>query len=137
VEIDLKLPIDGDSYLRRQCPRCEREFKWKHSEDDESATDTALRTEVFCPYCGQLSSTDQCWTNAQVEAAQAAGGTEMLRELENAGFRVSINPPPPPLVEPNDMEAIAPPCHPEEPFKIETDWSEPVHCLACGSAFVV
>lgn len=137
MEISLKLPVDSDGYLRRQCPRCEREFKWKHGPDDGSDTSTPPRTEVFCPYCGQMSSTDQCWTNAQVEAMQGAGGSEMLRELENAGFRVSMNPPPPPLVELNDMEAVAPPCHPEEPIKIEEHWSEPIHCLVCGSAFVV
>jgi uncharacterized Zn-finger protein len=132
MELRLELPLDSDGFLRRQCPHCEREFKWKHEE-----ADVPDRTDVFCPYCGTQSSTDQCWTNAQVEAMQAAAGQEMLLGLKGSGFDVTIKPPPPPLVEPDDMDPVASPCHPTEPVKVQESWTDPIHCLVCGSEFVV
>jgi hypothetical protein len=43
--------------------------------------------------------------------------------------------PPIPLVEPNDMEMVASPCHGFEPVKVREDWTEPLHSLVCGAAF--
>jgi hypothetical protein len=37
-------------------------------------------------------------------------------------------------IEPNDMERVEFDCHPEEPVKVLDGWSEPVHCIVCGSA---
>jgi len=45
--------------------------------------------------------------------------------------------PPDPLVEPNDMVAVASPCHPWEPIKVTEDWQESIHCLVCGTEFRV
>jgi hypothetical protein len=33
VSIPMSLPLDGDGFLRRECPKCERQFKWLHRED--------------------------------------------------------------------------------------------------------
>ena len=38
--IEMSLPLDSDGFLRRQCPACEREFKWLHAES-EGATEAA------------------------------------------------------------------------------------------------
>lgn len=132
MELRLSLPLDSDGYLRRQCPQCEREFKWLHDEDDVPA-----RSEVFCPYCGGLLPVDQCWTKSQVEAMQAAAGQEMLSSLRGSGFEVTIDPPPPPLIETDDMDAVASPCHQTEPVKVYESWELPIHCLVCGAKFVV
>jgi len=39
----------------------------------------------------------------------------------------------PPLTEPDDMRRIDFACHPAEPVKVLESWSEPPHCLVCGS----
>jgi hypothetical protein len=44
---------------------------------------------------------------------------------------------PDPLVEPDDMAMVAPPCHPWEPVKVPEDASMPIHCVLCGQAFTV
>lgn len=41
------------------------------------------------------------------------------------------------LVEPNDMQIIAPPCHPYEPVKVPDSLAGPFHCLICGQKFAV
>jgi hypothetical protein len=33
VQLSMSLPLDGDGFLRRECPTCEREFKWLPSPD--------------------------------------------------------------------------------------------------------
>jgi len=96
-----------------------------------------LPLELYCPYCGVPSPIDQLWTNAQVETFQAVAGIQMLDDLKRRGFAVSINPPPPPLLEPNDMNAVASPCHEEDPVKISEYWEGPIHCPICGKAFTV
>ena len=30
MEIEIALPLDNDGFLRRECPSCERQFKWFH-----------------------------------------------------------------------------------------------------------
>lgn len=50
----------------------------------------------------------------------------------------SLDPLPPiPLVEPSDMQEVQSPCHFWEPVKIADDWQEPIHCLVCGTKYVV
>ena len=137
MEIPIEIPVDDEGYVRRQCPQCEREFKLIYQSGDNSASDVESPLELYCPYCGLSSPTDQFWTNAQVETFQAVAGKYMLDDLKQRGFAVSINPPPPPLAEPNDMNAVASPCHAEEPVKIYEYWDQPIHCPMCGSAFVV
>ena len=38
IEIPVTMPLDGDGFLRRECPTCEEEFKWyAHEEGDADA----------------------------------------------------------------------------------------------------
>lgn len=58
IRIPVSLPPpDSDGFLRRECPSCEREFKWfSHNEGDPNAEPA---TQYFCPLCtlARLAST--------------------------------------------------------------------------------
>jgi len=136
MEGRVEIPRDDAGYIRRQCPRCERAFKLLYQGDSEAATQTQV-LELYCPYCGIPSPSDQFWTNEQVETFQAAAGKLMLDDLKRRGFQVSVNPPPPPLYEPNDMTAVASPCHADEPVKIIDIWEAAIHCPVCGQGFTI
>lgn len=44
----MSVPLDSEGFLRRECPTCEREFKWKPAGEDEEAT-PAPEGGYFCP----------------------------------------------------------------------------------------
>ena len=88
TEIKISIPLDENSFLRRECPNCKSEFKIQISEDEltqqtQSLVDNYLsekedlseddiledEREFFCPYCGQSSSSDSWWTQAQLDYA--------------------------------------------------------------------
>jgi len=154
MEIPFELPLDNDGYLRRQCPRCERAFKW-HPDDDVRPSDEPSEPVAYhCPYCGEVSPDDQWWTDEQVDFAQGLASMEAMRLVEqqlrptaekinrSSGFikmelqTPTVNPPAP-LFETDDMIAVEPPCHPEEPIKVSEEWDEELHCLVCGKVFVL
>jgi hypothetical protein len=109
--------------------------------------------EYHCPYCGEAAGLDQWYTTEQIETIQAAATgialpklraqlEEALAPLNQSGLIqanvTSHRPsPPPPLFEADDMVAVASPCHPYEPVKVDDSWDEPLHCLVCGSAYLV
>ena len=38
IRVPVSLPLDSDGFLRRECPTCEREYKWfSHQEGDPNA----------------------------------------------------------------------------------------------------
>jgi hypothetical protein len=45
--------------------------------------------------------------------------------------------PPSALHKPSDMTIVVSPCHPWEPIKVADEWTDPVHCLACGAPFAI
>lgn len=153
LEIPFELPLDEHGYLRRQCPRCERLFKW-HPDPVDDNREIESPVVYYCPYCGEPSPVDQWWTNEQVDHAQALAANEAMKLVEKH-LRPSVDKvnrsggmlrmdldvphgnPPAPLFEPDDMVAVEPPCHPEEPVKIIEDWDRLVHCLVCGKPFTV
>lgn len=57
--------------------------------------------------------------------------------MVSASLDVPYGTPPRPLIEPDDMTAVASPCHPYEPVKVLDDWDQPLHCLVCGEPYVV
>jgi hypothetical protein len=150
---DIELPLDNLGFLRRECPNCERQFKWHHGPTDGMPEDAPNPDEYHCPYCGVPAALDQWWTKEQVEAIQTTALREATPELEQM-LRDALKPlnksgviradvksepinPPPPLFEPEDMVAVASPCHPYEPVKISEDWRDPLYCLVCGEAFTL
>jgi hypothetical protein len=152
-EFGVSLPLDGDGFLRRECPTCEREFKWLHSEAegaDDDAEPDVLAGGYFCPYCAVQSPDGSWWTKPQLELVEAVAAREVLGpELERLGrsadkvgrssgglieARVKGELPeePEPLQEEDDMRRVGFSCHPSEPVKVLDNWEKPVHCLLCG-----
>jgi hypothetical protein len=152
VEISVSMPLDEDGFLRRECPTCERQFKWFHGQAEDRPDEFVDPENYFCPYCGVPSGADTWWTAQQLEYVQAEAAGPLLRELtdelqrslgpssRHGFFSLSVEPgeapePPMPLLELNDLMIVAPPCHPFEPLKVLDDWAESLHCLMCGERF--
>ncbi len=149
ISIPVSLPLDTDQFLRRECPTCERQFKWfSHAEGDSDAQPV---NQYFCPLCGVPAGTDEWWTPDQLEYARGAAGPEIDRFVQesvsdtfkgikglsfkgNSDFTLGIDTPDP-LIEPDDMVIVEPPCHPNEPVKVPEDSTEHIHCLVCGESF--
>lgn len=146
VKTSMTVPLDSDGFLRRECPTCEREFKWLPSEGETegSTPDTA---GYYCPYCG-VQAREGWLTKAQIELARATVVQEFVdpilddfsRKLQSSSsgiFKVTASrdrsPEPPKLSEPDDMRRVDFSCHPTEPIKALDGWTGPVHCLICGT----
>lgn len=151
MEIPIELPLDADGFLRRECPHCEREFKWHHGPTDATPPDLTTPAIYWCPLCGESAPLDQWWTKPQVEYQQDAVAGP-LHDFVVDELRAAIKPArndflrfevetgerpdaPDPLVEPDDMVLIEPPCHPFEPVKVPEDAKAPFFCLLCGAAY--
>jgi hypothetical protein len=151
VTLGMSVPLDYDGFLRRECPTCEREFKWFPSSDNDDADPTPPPDGgYFCPYCAIQAPDGQWHTKAQVELAENMVATQvvgpMLKDFSrhvnsidrrSGGFlSVSAKYDAPdemePLTEADDMKRVDFACHPGEPVKVLDDWDEPVHCLVCG-----
>src|SRR5690348_14454262 len=134
MRIPVSLPLDSGGYLRRECPQCAREFKWHHGPIAGVPDQTEQPEVYYCPYCGEPAALDQWYTKQQIETIRSAAIAAILpkvhRELEEAvsdlngtGFveatvKSNTSGVPPPLIEGDDMQAVASPCHPYEPVKI-------------------
>jgi hypothetical protein len=141
ISLSMSVPLDSDGFLRRECPTCEREFKWIHTPPNESAGPAAPVADggYFCPYCGVQAPTNAWLTKAQVALAQNAVAAEAVAPLledfsrslgrigRSSGGTVSAkaryNPPEKmdPLTEGDDMKRVDFSCHPAEPVKILDD----------------
>jgi hypothetical protein len=134
VSIAVSIPLDSDGFLRRECPTCEREFKWWVSKDDEASTQPEA-AGYCCPYCAIQAAVDTWHTQAQVDYIEAIGRREVVDPLlKKAGFDIggNVSAQPPELKEDDDMTRVDFACHPEEPVKVLDGWAKPVHCLICG-----
>lgn len=150
--VGMSVSLDSDGFLRRECPTCEREFKWLPSSDDDDAEVTMPPDGgYYCPYCAIQAPDGEWFTTAQVELAQNIVATKVVgpmlknfsRDLNSTGRRsdgflsASAKYDAPdemePLSEVDDMKRVDFRCHPGEPVKVLEDWDEPVHCLVCGA----
>lgn len=146
----ISLPLDDDGFLRRECPTCEREFKWHHGPSDDEPTDAVDPSIYYCPLCGNPAKVDSWWTQEQLDyIEQIALGVaidelrDSFKRLERSSrgvleFKASHGDDPEhpaPLHEPEDMAIVTSPCHAWEPVKIPSDWRQPLHCMLCGAAF--
>ena len=127
-------PLDTEGFLRRECPTCEREFKWLHgTENDEIAA--VPDGGYFCPYCGIQSSADGWLTKAQVELVHNTVATEAIGPLiKGKGFKYTPPKKMEPLSELDDMRRVSFACHVGEPVKVLEEWRGVVYCLICGTA---
>src|SRR6266545_7801618 len=87
--LQMSVPLDGDGFLRRECPTCEREFKWLPSAPDDTAAraDSGEDSPAYrCPYCGIQAPAGSWATKAQVELAQSIVMREIVGpQLEQFG----------------------------------------------------
>ncbi len=159
----MSLPLDGDGFLRRERPTCEREFKWLPSPDPEADEDAVAETgsaeapgSYYCPYCAVTAPPSAWLTKAQVVVMHELLRRELVdpefnkleREIDRLnrrsggliGIEVRLErdepEPIPELNEPDDMRRVDFICHPTEPVKVRDDWDRPVHCLICGEPAV-
>lgn len=154
MEVQIELSLDNDGFLRRECPHCEQEFKWHHGPTTAAPTAFVYPGVYWCPRCGKSAAPDAWWTQAQAayqEEYVAAIAPDIVNDALRDAFgrggskgltftpgpRVGeVNTPAPPE-EPDDMEIIAPPCHPWEPVKVPVDAEAPYYCLLCGEPYAV
>jgi len=133
VSFGMAIPLDSDGFLRRECPTCEREFKWRPSEaEDEEDAEPADDVGYFCPYCGVQAPVDAWLTQAQLALAQNIVAREFIGPMVSKLGAYEEPDKLDPLTEVDDMTLIVFPCHPSEPLKVLDDWRKPVHCLICG-----
>ena len=139
VTVGMSIPLDSEGFLRRECPTCEREFKWLPTAEGEESAVLPADGGYFCPYCGVQPPIDAWLTQAQAELARNTVATEvvgpMLKKFAKnikAGIRYDGPEKLDPLIEVDDMSHVEFACHPSEPLKIYDDWTRPVHCLVCG-----
>ncbi len=156
ISIPMNLPLDKDGFLRRECPNCERQFKWWPTPSSEDASEETQEAPeaYFCPYCHEPAGPDTWWTKEQREYAQELAAAEVLGprlrrmkgDLERGNrrsrmVRIEMSVPslsrPEPLTEPDDMVRVDVPCHPEEPMKVDEEWGQEVACLVCGIRYPV
>lgn len=129
--------------MRRECPKCEREFKWHYGPTDERPSDFNDPPVYYCPLCGRESDPDEFFTQEQAEFATGyvmlPAMEELEAEMKGAGFNFKIDSidPPDPITEPDDMLIVAPPCHAWEPVKVPDESTAPYYCLLCGEAYAV
>ena len=128
----MSVPLDSDGFLRRECPTCEREFKWINTPKGENTAAPVADGGYFCPYCGVQSETSAWLTKAQVHLALQLVNNQivnpMLERFGNDGAPDEFDP----LTEVDDMTRVDFTCHPTEPVKVLNDWNKPVFCLICS-----
>lgn len=133
VSFGMTIPLDSDGFLRRECPTCEREFKWRPSEAEaEGHVEPADDVGYFCPYCGVQAPVDAWLTQAQLALAQNIVERDFIGPMVSKLGAYEEPEKLDPLTEVDDMTLIVFPCHPSEPLKVLDDWRKPARCLICG-----
>ncbi len=69
VTLEMSMPLDSDGFLRRECPTCEREFKWYYTSEEQGDAAPIADGGYFCPYCGVQAESNTWLTQAQAELA--------------------------------------------------------------------
>lgn len=152
MSMSVSLPLDSDGFIRRECPKCEREFKWHEGPANEEAEHADVPVTYFCPLCGEPSPPDHWWTTAQLDYMQEIATPMIMRQVSAAigdalsgskyltyrpGDESDLPAPPGALTEPDDMRIVTSPCHAYEPVKVPDDSDGPLYCLICGQTFAV
>ena len=151
ITLAMSLPGDADGFLRRECPTCEREFKWLPTNDEDDADAVAPNDAgYFCPYCGVQAPAGSWLTQAQAALARNIVQRQVLgprledfgkdmdrivrdsRGLISASMEYDEPDELDPLTEADDLQRVDFTCHPGEPVKVLDDWQKPVRCRICG-----
>lgn len=142
----MSIPLDSDGFMRRECPTCERELKWRPTPEGEEST-PAPDAGYFCPYCAVQAPLDVWWTKDQAKAVEAKVHNDAVKPLlddfaqslqrsSSPNFKITSAPAAredePQLTETDDMRRVDFDCHPTEPVKVLESWEQTVHCIVCG-----
>jgi hypothetical protein len=145
-ELSMAIPLDSDRFMRRECPTCERELKWRPTPEGEEGI-PASDAGYFCPYCAVQAPTTAWWTQDQVKTVEAKVHNAVIKPMlddfgqslqrsSSANFKVTSKPmereDEPQLSETDDMRRVDFECHPTEPVKVLESWDQAVHCIVCG-----
>jgi hypothetical protein len=129
----VSIPLDADGFVRRECPTCEREFKWLYTSGEEEGAETVADGGYFCPYCGVQAPGDAWLTQAQVALIGNMVEIEVVGPMIKSFADVYDEPDRlDPLTEDDNMMRVDFACHPSEPLKVLADWRKAVRCLICG-----
>ena len=157
VSLEVRVPLNSDNFLRRECPNCERQFKQQYVSSDQKTTENNSEESIeyyFCPYCYEPAPPDTWWTKEQLEYVKLVALREFVEptfqsfKQEIEAFNSSDSPlhidvTVPPTAEPilpseiDEMVRVDFPCHLEEPLKIDKAWENEVACLICGIQYPV
>ena len=152
MHFEFEVPLDDDGYLDRECPSCERRFRWHDGPTEDAPPSQSSSDHYYCPYCGASAPLDEWWTTEQIEAAQQiaieAAAEEVGRQFKEVArnskhheYRSDLSAIPPPgpleLDEIDSLVAVASPCHGYEPVKVLTAWRSALYCLICGEPYSV
>ena len=147
----MSFPLDG-GFLRRECPNCERQFKWYQDSTAGLLQETSDPPIYYCPYCGETALSGDWWTQEQIEYVEQSTVYAAITDvrhgfkrsmartrssLSNVSTRSDDPEPPCSLIEPDDMREVQPPCHPMEPTMIDDSWIDALHRLICGQKFAM
>ena len=87
MDIPITLMADEKGYLDRECPNENCLFTFKINMGDWS--DKVSDDEVHCPMCGHIDSSDNWWTQAQLEKMQSIAldyAMEMIHQKLDDAF---------------------------------------------------
>lgn len=131
-KVSVSIPADAEGYFDRACPSDTCLFEFKIHEDDWK--DKVRDEEVFCPFCRHAASSDEWWTETQIEHARQSAMNQVTgdinqamrrdadrwnrRQPRNSFIRITMsvdNKPrhialPPSAAEPMEMEVNCPAC---------------------------
>lgn len=51
ISVPVSPPVDQDGFLRRECPTCEKQFKWYVHEEGDSDAETVEQYSAPCAVC--------------------------------------------------------------------------------------
>ena len=93
ISIPIELPLDSDGFLRRECPTCGGQFKWR-SDEAETSDNTPVE-QYFCPLCGVAAGLDQWWTPEQLDYAEASAASSpevdtLIQDLIGDSLKVAM-----------------------------------------------
>lgn len=72
IQVSVKIPLDDDGMMGRECPECKKYFKLKPG--------TGLPTDhCHCPYCDYEGKSNTFWTPDQLEYAKSVGLNQVFR----------------------------------------------------------
>lgn len=91
IKIPMTFQSDEKGYLDRQCPNKNCEYVFKINMDDwkEKITD-----KVYCPMCGYIASSDQWYTDEQIEVIRENAknyAMNMVQSILNKSFNKLAN----------------------------------------------